>query len=341
MSLDLASERKMVSPIRILNVEPFGFSSDARDKLSAIGELTELSLSRSELLSQLPAYDVLIVRFGQRIDREIIDAGTRLRAIVTAATGVDHIDVDYAHSRRIEVLSLRGETEFLETVSATAEHTWALLLALVRRIPQAIESVHSGDWKRDLFRGHDLQGKRIGIVGLGRIGRKIALYARAFGLQVAAFDPYACQWIERVERCSTLSELLGQSDIITLHVPLNNATVNIIGREQLLMLPSGAFLINTSRGEVLNENALVDSLLSRHLAGAAVDVLCYENTTEGIHQSPLLAYARAHDNLIITPHIGGGTHESMAKTEAFMAWKLAKFLGIAEHHQGANLPGQL
>jgi len=312
--------------IRILNVEPDRFSSEARTTLGRLGDVIEMPLNRSELLSQLPAYDVLIARFGQRIDRELIDAGSRLRAIVTATTGVDHIDVDYARSKGIEVLSLRGEYKFLETVSATAEHTWALLLALVRRVPAAVISVRDGLWNRDLFRGHELAGKRLGIIGLGRIGRKVAGYAQVFGLHVAAYDPYARQWLEGVERCSTLSELLSQSEIVSLHVPLTKDTVKIIGREQLAPLSPGAILINTSRGEVLDEKALVDSLVSGQLAGAAVDVLCHENSDEGIRHSPLLVYARTHDNLLITPHIGGATDESMAKTEVFMALKLARFL---------------
>src|SRR5215831_6488654 len=139
----MATAPSVSSGIRILNVEPLGFSPEARAILSQLGEVIELSLDRDELRSQIGDYDVLIVRFGQKIDRTIIDAGCRLKAVVTAATGVDHIDVDYAHSQGIAVLSLRGESDFLETVSAAAEHTWALLLALVRRIPQAFHSVRA------------------------------------------------------------------------------------------------------------------------------------------------------------------------------------------------------
>lgn len=319
------------SPIRILNVEPLGFSPVARDLLWQLGQLTESPLTRSELLTQVSDYDVLIVRFGQRIDREIIDAGHRLRAIVTAATGVDHIDVEYARSKGIAVLSLRGENEFLETVSAAAEHTWALLLALVRRVPQAFNSVRAGLWDRDLFRGRELRGKTLGILGLGRIGRKVAMYAHAFGMDVTAYDPYALQWTECVKRCSTLQELLARSEIISLHVPLNKDTLTIVGREEFRLLPTGALVINTSRGEVLDEKALLDGLEIGHLAGAAVDVVCHESGKAGIYQSPLLTYARAHENLLITPHIGGATHESMAKTEIFMAEKLARFFETTDH----------
>jgi D-3-phosphoglycerate dehydrogenase len=319
----------MSSPIRILNVEPIGFSPQARAILGHIGELIEVTPSRNALLAQLADYDVLIVRFGHKIDRELIDAGGRLKAIVTAATGVDHIDVDYARTRGIEVLSLRGESEFLERVSASAEHTWALLLALARRIPYAFASVCTGTWDRDIFRGHDLQGQRLGIVGLGRVGRKVAAYAQAFRLQVAAYDPHTPRWVEGVERRASLPDLLRRSEILSLHVPLNESTVKLVGLEQLRLLPRGAVVINTSRGEVLDEPSLLANLDSGHLSGAAIDVIANEQGVTLDPQNPLLVYARAHDNLLMTPHIAGATHESMAKTEIFMAEKLAHFLQLA------------
>jgi len=314
------------SAIRILNVEPLGFSREARAILGGLGELVELPLNRDELRSQIADYDVLIVRFGQKIDRVIIDAGSRLKAIVTAATGVDHIDVDYARLRGISVLSLYGESDFLETVSAAAEHTWALLLALARRIPQAFNSVRAGRWDRDLFRGRDLQGKKLGIIGLGRIGRKVAAYAHAFSMDVSAYDPFATQWAPTVERRPTLTDLLHRSDLISIHVPLTLDTRNLVGRKELSCLHPEAMVINTSRGEVLDENALLDSLESGSIAGAALDVICEENSEGRRTQQRLLNYARAHDNLLITPHIGGATRESMAKTEIFMARKLTRFL---------------
>ncbi|MCZ7574934.1 MAG: hypothetical protein M5U01_40805 [Ardenticatenaceae bacterium] len=309
--------------IRILNVEPLNYSDEARFILQSLGQLDERYLTKAELLTCLPDYDVLIVRLGFQLDRTIIDSGLRLKAIVTATTGLDHIDVTYAEQRGIKVLSLRGETEFLYSIPATAEHTWALLLAMVRRIPQAYASVIAGAWDRDAFRGHDLRGKRLGIVGLGRIGEKVACYGLAFGMIVAAYDPYRSDWPTGVKQCLTLPELLERSDVLSLHVPLNAETERLIGRRELARLPAGAWLINTSRGGVLDEAALVDALQGGRLSGAALDVI------GGEHQSllrPLLEYARQHDNLLITPHIGGATVESMAQTEIYMARKLHQFL---------------
>jgi D-3-phosphoglycerate dehydrogenase len=312
--------------IRILNAEPENYSPEARRILTSIGELVERRLSQAELSKWVSDFDVLIVRLGLVVDKEVIEAGHRLRAIVTATTGLDHIDVESAKARGIAVLSLQGETDFLRGIPATAEHTWGLLLALVRRIPQAFESVRAGEWNRDAFRGHDLEGKRLGIVGLGRIGEKVAHYGIAFGMKVFAYDPYRKCWPDTVSRCISLHDLLRCSEVLSLHVPLNQETQGMIGKIELSLLPRGAVLVNTSRGAVLDEEALVEALEKGHLGGAAVDVIEAEFDVTRRQRSPLLEYARQHSNLIITPHIGGATVESMAKTEVFMAKKLSTFL---------------
>ena len=152
------------SSINILNAEPLGYSPQAGSILATLGKVIAKEMSRSQLLDELSDYDVLIVRLANQIDREVIDAGPRLRAIVTATTGLDHIDVAYAQAQGIAVLSLRGETEFLKEVRATAEHTWALLLGLLRNIVPAATAARRGLWERDAFRGHELFGRRLGIV---------------------------------------------------------------------------------------------------------------------------------------------------------------------------------
>lgn len=314
------------SQIRILNAEPQAYSPEAQWILTKLGAVVERELSRSELLQEVQGYDVLIVRLAHQIDREVLEAGCRLKAIVTATTGLDHVDANFAQSRGITVLSLQGETEFLRTVSATAEHTWALLLALLRRVPQASAAVQQGGWDRDAFRGRELDGKRLGIVGLGRVGQKVAHYAQAFNMVVGAYDPYALEWVEGVWRAPSLADLLHRSDVLSLHAPLTSETEGMIGADELAQLPPGAVLVNTSRGQLLNEEALVRALEGGHLGGAALDVVSQEREPAQRRESPLLGYAACHDNLLFTPHIGGATHESMAKTEIFMARKLERFL---------------
>ena len=320
----------MSNSFNILNTEPLNYSAEAHALLNQLGKVVTKQMSRSQIIDELNAYDVLIVRLAHQIDREIIDAAPNLRVIVTATTGLDHIDQKYARSRGITVLSLQGETTFLRSIRATAEHTWALLLGLLRHLVSASVAVHSGRWDRDAFRGHELCGKRLGLIGLGRIGAMVAHYGRAFGMDVGAYDPFINDWAENVWRAPALSDLLVRSDVLSLHVPLNAETTGMIGAPEMKLLPPGAVLINTSRGRIIDEAALLQALKSGQLAGAALDVITDERNTDQRIGSPLLTYARKCKNLLITPHIGGATYESMAKTEVFMARKLLKFLQKTE-----------
>lgn len=313
----------------IFNAEPWRYSSEARAHLEGLGEVRDAprGLDRAGLLVAAGDADVLIVRLGHQVDRKLIEAAPRLRAIVTATTGLDHVDVDAARARGVEVLSLRGETDFLEGIRATPEHTWALLLALVRHIVPAVQAVQGGQWDREQFRGHELAGKRLGLLGCGRVGRIVAGYAHAFGMRVAAYDPYQVDFPEHVERVEILAGLVARSNVLSLHVHLTEETHGLLNAPLLQQLPPGAFLVNTSRGELVDEQALVDALESGRLAGAALDVVAHERQPEARLSSPLLHYAATRHNLLLTPHLGGATFESMERTEVFMAQKLARFLG--------------
>ncbi len=313
-----------MSGVRILNVEPDGYSPRAREILDTLGEVTEKPLDRDGLLNAAAEYEVLITRFGHPMDKELFAAAPGLRALVSATTGLDHIDLEAAAVHGVTVLSLQGEMAFLEELSATAELTWGLLLSLLRRIPQAIDSVKEGGWDRDIFRGNELRGKRLGILGLGRLGRMVAEYGRAFGMAVAAHDPYVSDWSTGVDLRSAAEDLMEDTQVLSIHVPLNDETRGLMDGAMLARLPEGAVLINTSRGAVVDEAALLAALGSGHLAGAGLDVVAKE--LSGGPSQAFLAYARAHDNLIITPHMGGATVESMEKVEVFMAQKLARFL---------------
>jgi D-3-phosphoglycerate dehydrogenase len=310
--------------VRILNAEPQGYSPAAREILDTLGEVTEKPLDRAGLLDTAEDYEVLITRFGHRMDKELFAAAPRLRVLVSATTGLDHIDLEAAADCGVEVLSLDGETEFLEGLSATAELTWGLLLAVSRHIPQAADSVKEGIWDRDAFKGNELRGKRLGILGMGRLGRMVAEYGRVFGMVVAAYDPYASDWPTGVELHSAAEDLMEDAQVLSIHVPLNDETRGLMDKDMLSRLPEGAVLINTSRGAVVAEAALLSALGSGHLAGAGLDVVA-EELCGGPSQA-LLAYARDHGNLIITPHMGGATVESMEKAEVFIAHKLVRFL---------------
>jgi D-3-phosphoglycerate dehydrogenase len=311
----------------ILNLEPDGYSPDAYKIISSLGSVIHGPLGRPSLLNDINKVNILIVRLGHRIDQELLDKAPNLHTIVSATTGRDHIDTAYAEQRGIAVLSLFGETDFLNSVTATAELSWGLLLSLVRQIPAAVQHVKDGNWHRDHFRGSELSGLRLGIIGLGRLGRMVAAYGHTFQMIVSAYDPLLTEWPENIEQHTELTEIFKKSDVISVHAPLNELTSGMIDAPLFKRLPEGAIFINTSRGELVKEDDLLEALQDGPLAGAALDVIRGENAATGKSiKSPLIDYSRSHSNLIITPHIGGATKTSMEKTEVFMAQKLRAHL---------------
>jgi D-3-phosphoglycerate dehydrogenase len=310
----------------ILVSESSRFSPAALQLLRPAGsvELADVQ-DRGELLAKVRDADVLWVRLRHRIDAEVMEAAPRLRAIATATTGLNHIDLEEAKRRNILVISLRGETAFLEKIFATGEHTLALIFALVRHVPESARHVTEGGWNRDLFRGRELHGKTAGIVGFGRVGRMVSGFLRALGMKILAADPAFTTSPDAGVELVSLEKLLAQSDLVALHVSLTDETRGFFGRDQFGAMKDGAWFVNTSRGELVDEGALLAALTAGRVAGAALDVLCDERSS-GMKDHPLVAYARTHQNLLITPHIGGCTLESMQQTEEFLAGKIVNFL---------------
>lgn len=316
----------MAPDVTILVAESEGFSRRAAALLGQVGHVVFADLDRPSLLSAVAAADILWVRLRHRIDAEVMAAAPRLKVLVTPTTGLNHIDLQEAAGRGIRVLSLRGEVDFLQDIRATAEHTVALIFALLRHLPAALTHVRDGGWDRDRFKGCELHQKTIGVLGYGRLGRIVARYVQAFDTDVLTCDPYVeAHALEPGVTLVPLSQLLRESDLVTLHVNLCDATSQFFGHEQFAAMKPGAWFVNTSRGELVDEAALLQALRSGQLAGAAVDVLCDEHST-GMGEHPLVVYARTHPDLLITPHIGGCTVESMAKTEVFLAERLCSWL---------------
>ena len=310
----------------ILLAEMSSFSQKGIEAFGMLGYLDVADVLQATLSEQIRGYDVLVIRLGLRVNHEVLKSADRLRVIVTPTTGLDHIDLIEAERRNITALSSIGERSFLDTVFATSEHTLALMLSLLRHIPASFDAVKQNRWRRDLFRGTELRDRRVGILGYGRLGRMVAGYVLAFGASVATYDPYVENVPKPIHRFDTLAELLMWSQVLSIHVPLNEETRDMIGAAELSQLPAGAMLVNTSRGAIVNETALIDALESGHVATAAVDVLSAEESIAEHFEHPMIAYARAHDNLIITPHIGGATVESIEKADLFMARKLEAWL---------------
>jgi len=259
---------------------------------------------RPDLLDgALARADGLIVRSDTTVGRERIEQAARLRVIGRAGTGVDNIDVDAATERGIVVLTAAGAT----TISA-AEHTVALLLALFHHIPQAAASMRDGAWDRKRFAGSELAGKRLGVVGLGRIGTRVAEIARALGMTVVAHDPLLSpeRAAELGANAVPLDDLLREADVVSLHLPLTRGTYHLIDRERLAAMKPGAVLVNTARGRLVDQDALLEALESGRLAGAALDVFEAEPLPA---DSPL----RRSERLLLTPHLAASTAEAQMR----------------------------
>jgi len=313
------------SPIRRLSLliaESHDFSPQALRTLSSAFDVQAADCDRNGLLRRVEDADLLWVRLRNKIDAEIMDAAPNLKAIVTNTTGLTHIDMDLAEQRGIHVISLRGEVAFLRDIRATAEHTIALTLALLRKIPAAHTHVMNGGWDRYLFKGRELYEKTVGIIGYGRLGKITAQYFGAFGAKVLVTDSKGHSPVNGIDFVEK-SRLLSQSDIISLHTSYVPANHNMISAAEFNQMKSGVLFINTARGELVDEHALLSALESGHLGGAAIDVVANEHGRTAESQA-LIEYARGHDNLILTPHIGGYTSESLEKTELFLTHKLVQ-----------------
>jgi phosphoglycerate dehydrogenase-like enzyme len=291
------------------------------DELFDVTELADPSALTEPLLAET---EVLFAPLGYEVTREILDRGAKLRVVVSNTTGIPHIDAAHASTRGIAVAALHDEQKFLDTITPTAEHTLGLLLACWRKIPAAHDFVKEGKWDRRPWAAPRMFSRMgLGIVGLGRLGKKVARMAEAMGMTVRFYDP------GKTGSEASLADLAAVSDVLSLHAPALESTRGMISREILQRLPAGAVVINTARGELLDLDALLDLLESGHLYAAALDTLEGEYApgfAATFSSSRVVAYARTHDNLILTPHIGGSTRDAWFETERFVIEKAARIL---------------
>jgi D-3-phosphoglycerate dehydrogenase len=280
-----------------------GMADDALDRLRSEAEVVEGGLQA------VADVDALIVRGRSKVTREVLAAGRpRLRVVGRAGVGVDNIDLEAA--RRLEVVVVH--TPLAATISV-AEHALALMFALARRLPAGDASLRRGEWRKGDMEGNELFGKTLGIVGFGRIGRALGQRAAALGMRVLACDALLPPEAVRQGGATPvdLPALLEQSDYLSLHVPLDGATRGLIGRAELGRVKPGGRLINTSRGGVVEESALLDALNAGRLAGAALDV--FESEPPG--PTPLVT----HPLVVVTPHVAAQTVEAQARASADIA----------------------
>jgi D-3-phosphoglycerate dehydrogenase len=304
---------------RLLLAETEGFTPQVLATLRGWAEVEPGPLPSGGISGALRDFDIVWIRLGHRVRAADIPADCRCRIIALPATGLDHLDLEACGRANIRIAALKGEVEFLRSVRATAEHTVALALGLIRRLPAAHASVLDGRWDRDAFRGRELYGRVAGIIGMGRLGSIVAGYLRAFGMEIIGYDSRPDFPTELARRCESLEELFAAADVISVHLAYDVSTRHLITARHFSRARPGAVLVNTSRGGVIDAAALLAALEQGTLAGAALDVIDGEPEVGRDH--PLVAYARAHDNLVITPHVAGNTSDSLAKAEGFIAAK--------------------
>jgi D-3-phosphoglycerate dehydrogenase len=292
-------------------------------------EVVNVAGKKDELDKALAGAHALVVRSETRVTADLMSRAPRLRVIARAGTGVDTIDVAAATRRGIAVMNAPGAN----TVSA-AEHAFGLLLALVRHIPGAAEAMRQGGWDRKRFEGTELRGKTMGIVGLGRIGQQMARIARAFSMSVVAHDPFlpAERAAELQVRLVPLEQLLRTSDVITLHLALTDETNRLIDAQRLALMKPTAVLINTARGELVDEAALAAAVKEKRIAGAAMDVFSVEPLPA---DSPL----RGLEHVILTPHLAASTAEAQERVAVEIATAVRDALLDGDLSQAINVPG--
>ncbi|MCD6459779.1 phosphoglycerate dehydrogenase [bacterium] len=284
-------------------------------------------LSEDELCAEIKDYDAIIIRSGTTVTKKIIESAKKLKVIGRAGVGVDNVDVPEATKHGIVVMNTPGGN----TIS-TAEQTWALLLALARNTAQAVQSLKSGAWERKKFKGVELNGKTLGIIGMGRIGKEVAKRARVFNMTVIASDPFISSEMAKKLEVELVSneDVFKKSDFITVHTPLIDETRGLIGEKAISMMKKGVRIINCARGGIVDEQALIDGINKGIVAGAAIDVYPKE--------PPENQELIAHPKIVTTPHLGASTLEAQVNVAVDVAYQVVDALKNGVIKNSVNAP---
>jgi len=288
-----------------------------------------LGLRKAELYQLIGDYDAIITRSGTQVDAELISHAQKLKMVARAGVGIDNVDVPAASERGIIVVN----APFGNTNSA-AEHTMALLLALCRNVPTANDSLKGGLWQRGPFTGHELKQKTMGIIGLGKVGGRVALRARAFEMDVVVYDPYISE--KRASDFGTrlvpLDQLIRTADVISVHTPLNDETLDLIKAEHFAAMKDGVLIVNCARGGIINEAAMLDALEGGKVSGAAFDVWSEEPPI-----SDILKKLIAHPRMVVTPHLGANTFEAQTNVAVDVSRELLNMLDDKPVENAVNI----
>jgi D-3-phosphoglycerate dehydrogenase / 2-oxoglutarate reductase len=312
---------------RVLSMWNPDIAPEVYDALRGLADVDMRAPDRGWLLEHIGEYDVYLASLKVRVDRAIAEraAAGRLKLVYTPSTGLDHIDCDALAEHGIEMRSLRSDYALLDRVTSTAELAFALVLAVARKIPNAHAAAMRGHWARDAYCGRQLAGKTLGVLGVGRLGRMMVDYGRGFRMRVIGCDPAPLRPVPGLDYLD-YPAFAAQADVISLHMHLTPETRRYLNAARLARMKPGAILVNTSRGGIIDEDALLDALSRGALGGFGADVIDGE-WRDDLAQHPLIAYARQHDNVVILPHVGGVTLEAQTLTHRTVCERVAEWLG--------------
>ena len=287
----------------------------ATEKLKSVPGvvLTSHHYEKDELIKLMPEIEVLIVRSATKVTADIIEAGTKLKIIGRAGTGLDNIDVKAAEAKGIKVLNTPGANSI-----SVAELAIGLMLACSRHIARGTADLKAGKWTKKELEGHELFGRTVGIIGFGNIGREVAKRLLAFDMKILAYDPFVKETDMNV-KIVDLETIYRESDYITIHVPLTPETKNLINKESISKMKDGVIVINAARGGIVDEAALYEALVNGKIYAAGLDVFEIEPPTDEIRQKLL-----ALPNVVATPHIGASTFEAQERVGMLLVERLIK-----------------
>eukprot|EP01012_Entosiphon_sulcatum_P017337 TRINITY_DN22121_c0_g1_i3.p1 TRINITY_DN22121_c0_g1~~TRINITY_DN22121_c0_g1_i3.p1 ORF type:complete len:584 (-),score=97.83 TRINITY_DN22121_c0_g1_i3:49-1800(-) len=323
-----APETGEVEEIKVLITEKLDDQATKLFSEAGINVDVKQGLKEDEICSIIAEYDGLVVRSATTVTAKIIEAGKKLRIIGRAGVGVDNINLNAATERGVIVCnSPQGNT------TSAAEHTWGMILAMARRIPQAHAKLIKGEWDRKSFVGVELEGKALGILGFGNVGKKVARYALAFGMKVFAYDPFVTkeQGAKLGVTMMELDQVLFSAEVVTLHLPAIKETIGLLNRRTLGSMKRGVMIANVARGECVDEEALADALRTGQVSAAALDVFSPEPLDPS---SPLLALS----NVVVTPHLGASTLEAQVRVAVDVAEQMVSVFNGGPARAAVNIP---
>jgi len=308
---------------RILNTLDLSGCQEALEAFDCIGTVDTISADYASVFYAIGEYDAYLSSLKVPVDAALVARAKKLKIIGTPSTGTDHLDLVAIRNANIVCYDISREFDLINSFSATSELAFGALLALNRKICEGRRAVLDGNWGREIFTGFQLLGKTLGIVGLGRLGRISARIGNGFGMKVIGCDVRDIV-VDDVS-VTSFEKVIHEADILTIHVHLCQSTRGMIDRRVLKQMKSNAILLNTSRGGLIDESALLEALREGRIAGACLDVIDGE-WLKDVRDHPLVQYAQQNENLLILPHIGGATHESIYGARIFMARKVADYL---------------